>query len=47
MFSIVKFAQANYRRFKAYLHRQAQTGEYWQPRCYTGDPNWQPQRHRN
>lgn len=46
MFNIVKFAEAKYRQIKAYLRRQAQTGDYWQPRCYRGDPNWWPQRNR-
>lgn len=35
-----EFAKTYYRLFQAYLRRQAQTGEYWQPRCYTGDPRW-------
>ena len=37
---IVKFVETNYRHVKAWLYRQTQTGEYWQPRCYRGDEHW-------
>lgn len=46
MLHITELTKTRYRQLKAYLRRQAQTGEYWQPRCYRGDPNWQPRRWR-
>ena len=35
-----EFAKTYYRLFQAYLRRRIQTGDYWQPQCYTGDPHW-------
>ena len=35
-----EFAKTYYRLFQAYLRRRIQTGDYWQPQCYTGDPRW-------
>ncbi len=41
MLRIIELALARHHQLTAYLRRQAQTGQYWQPRCYTGDPHWQ------
>lgn len=31
-------------RMAAYMQRHNADGEFWQPRCYTGDDNWLPHR---
>jgi hypothetical protein len=30
--------------YGAHIQRQTWRSDYWQPRCYDGDPHWQPPR---